>query len=73
MCVRGDLYRTTRDKFAATLAVSTFHALISLLAAFYMEIVSLDAVNAFLNGKLDEAVICEFSPGFEMSGKKNLN
>lgn len=24
ICVRGDLYRSTRDTFAATLAVSTF-------------------------------------------------
>ncbi|KAI0991990.1 hypothetical protein K3495_g16196, partial [Podosphaera aphanis] len=41
ICVRGDLYRSTRDTFAATLAVSTFRALVSLMAAFDMEIISL--------------------------------
>ena len=72
ICVRGDLYRSTRDTFAATLAVSTFRALISLLAAFDMEIVSLDAINAFLNSKLDEVVICDFPPGYEVDDKKIL-
>ncbi|KAI0994097.1 hypothetical protein K3495_g14086 [Podosphaera aphanis] len=70
--VRGDLHRTTRDTFAATLAVSTFRALMSLVAAFNMEVISLDAVNAFLNSKLDEAVVCEFPPGYEIVGYKIL-
>ncbi|KAI0991889.1 hypothetical protein K3495_g16298, partial [Podosphaera aphanis] len=70
ICVRGDLYRSTRDTFAATLAVSTFRALISLLAAFDMEIISLDAVNAFLNSRLDEVIICDLPQGFEVDGKK---
>ncbi|KAI0992278.1 hypothetical protein K3495_g15908, partial [Podosphaera aphanis] len=72
ICVRGDLHRTTRDTFAATLAVSTFRALISLLAVFDMEIVSLDAVNAFLNSKLDETVVCCLPPGYEIEGKEIL-
>ncbi|KAI0993201.1 hypothetical protein K3495_g14983 [Podosphaera aphanis] len=72
ICVRGDLHRTTRDTFAATLAVSTFRALMSLVAAFNMEVISLDAVNAFLNSKLDKAVVCEFPPGYEIVGKKIL-
>ncbi|KAI0996681.1 hypothetical protein K3495_g11502 [Podosphaera aphanis] len=72
ICVRGDLYRSTRDTFAATLAVSTFRALVSLMAAFDMEIISLDAVNAFLNSKLDEVVVCNLPPGYEVEGKKIL-
>lgn len=70
ICVRGDLYRSTRDTFAATLAVSTFRALISLLAAFEMDIISLDAVNAFLNSPLDEVIVCDLPQGFEVEGKK---
>ncbi|KAI0991318.1 hypothetical protein K3495_g16869, partial [Podosphaera aphanis] len=72
ICVRGDLYRSTRDTFAATLAVSTFRALMSLMAAFDMEIISLDAINAFLNSKLDEVVVCNLPPGYEIEGKKIL-
>ncbi|KAI0998867.1 hypothetical protein K3495_g9329 [Podosphaera aphanis] len=72
ICVRGDLYRSTRDTFAATLAVSTFRVLITLLAAFDMKIVSLDAIIAFLNSKLDEVVICDFPPGYEVEDKKIL-
>ncbi|KAI1000855.1 hypothetical protein K3495_g7345 [Podosphaera aphanis] len=70
ICVRGDLYRSTRDTFAATLAVSTFRALMALLAACDIEMISLDAVNAFLNSALDEVVVCGLPPGFEMEGKK---
>lgn len=33
VCVRGDLYRSTRDMYAATLEVSTFRALMSLMVA----------------------------------------
>ncbi|KAI0991870.1 hypothetical protein K3495_g16317, partial [Podosphaera aphanis] len=72
ICVRGDLYRTTRDTIAATLAVSTFRALMALLAAFDMEIISLDAVNASLNSKLDEVFVCNLPPGYEIEGKKIL-
>ncbi|RKF79832.1 hypothetical protein GcM1_199035 [Golovinomyces cichoracearum] len=35
-----------------------------------MEIISLDAVNAFLNSPLDEVIICDLPQGFEMEGKK---
>ncbi|KAI1002881.1 hypothetical protein K3495_g5322 [Podosphaera aphanis] len=35
-----------------------------------MEIISLDAVNAFLNSTLDEVVICDLPPGFEFEGEK---
>ncbi|KAI0991131.1 hypothetical protein K3495_g17056, partial [Podosphaera aphanis] len=37
-----------------------------------MEIVSLDAINAFLNSKLDEVVICDLPPGYEVEDKKIL-
>ncbi|KAI1003323.1 hypothetical protein K3495_g4884 [Podosphaera aphanis] len=37
-----------------------------------MEIISLDAVNAFLNSKLDEVVVCNLPPGYEIEGKKIL-
>lgn len=70
ICVRGDLYLSTRDTFAATLAVSTFRALVALLATFYMDMISLDAVNAFLNSILDEIVVCDLPPGSEIEGKK---
>ncbi|KAI0999023.1 hypothetical protein K3495_g9173 [Podosphaera aphanis] len=72
ICVRGDLYRSTRYTFAATLAVRTFRALISMLAEFDLEIVSLDASIAFLNSKLDEVVICDLLPGHEVEDKKIL-
>jgi Reverse transcriptase (RNA-dependent DNA polymerase) len=66
ICVRGDLQTThINDNYAATLAVRIFRALMALTASFNLEILQLDAVNAFLNSEIDEEVIIQWPPGLE--------
>ena len=69
LCVRGDLQITFADTYAATLAARTFRALMALSAAFNLEIRQYDAINAFVNSKLDEEIFCECPDGFERPGK----
>jgi hypothetical protein len=70
ICVRGDLQPPTeKDKYAATLAARIFRALIAIMARFGLKAVQLDAVNAFINARLDETVYCYPPDGFEMPGK----
>jgi Reverse transcriptase (RNA-dependent DNA polymerase) len=63
--VRGDLQYTEQDTYAATLATRTFRALISITAAFDLEIRQYDAVNAFTNSILNEEIYCQALEGFE--------
>ena len=57
ICVSGDLQDSDRETFyAATLAVRTFRALMTLAAVNDLEILQLDAVNAFLNSNIDEDI-----------------
>jgi len=44
--------------WAATLAASTFRVLMVIAASYDLEAYQLDAVNAFINSKLDETVYC---------------
>jgi hypothetical protein len=55
----GDLpTRTT------TLAATSFRTLMAITAKFDLETIQLDAVNAFVNAKLDELVYMRTPPGF---------
>ena len=54
--VRGDLQTSYADNYAATLTIRVFRALMALTAAFDLEMVQLDAVNAFLNSDIDEDI-----------------
>ena len=66
ICVRGDLQISTREtNYAATLAVRVFRALMAITAAFDLDIIQLDAVNAFLNSIIDEETTIQWPPGFE--------
>lgn len=65
LCVRGDLQSTEQDTYAATLAARTFRALMAVSAAFDLENHQYDAVNAFLNSRLNETIHCHPPEGFE--------
>ena len=54
--VRGDLQKTDKDTYAATLALKTFRALMALTAAFDLEARQYDAVNAFLNSTINKLI-----------------
>ena len=69
ICVRGDLQDTNQDTYAATLAYRTFRALMGIAAAFDLEIVQLDAINAFLNSEIDEEIYVEYPEGFKQKGQ----
>ena len=69
LCVRGDLQTTNEETYAATLAARTFRAIMAIAAAFDLEIHQFDAINAFVNSKLDDEVICESPEGFRQPGK----
>jgi len=69
ICVRGDLQTTEEDKYAATLAASSFRALMAITAAYDLEIKQVDAINAFLNSDLDEEVYIKYPPGMERANK----
>jgi hypothetical protein len=64
ICVRGDLQVvTTEEKYAATLAVRTARMILALAAAFDLDSLQLDAINAFLNSVLLDEVYVELPPG----------
>ena len=58
LCVRGDLQLTNQDTYAATLAIRIFRALMAIVAAFDLETRQYDAINAFVNSKIDEPTYC---------------
>jgi Reverse transcriptase (RNA-dependent DNA polymerase) len=68
LCVRGDLQSAEQDKHRATLAARTFRALLAIVAAFDLEIQQYDAVNVFVNSKLNEDIYYYSSEGFERQG-----
>jgi Reverse transcriptase (RNA-dependent DNA polymerase) len=68
LCVRGDLQSTQEDTYAATLAARTFRALVSISAAFDLEMRQYDAVNAFVNSELKERVHTFCPEGFATFG-----
>jgi hypothetical protein len=43
-------------------------ATMAITAAYDLEAYQLDAINAFINSKLDETVYCMFPEGFDQSG-----
>jgi hypothetical protein len=69
LCVRGDLQAQWGDTYAATLAARIFRAMIAIAAAFDLEIVGFDAINAFLNAKLKNRVYCRCPEGFPHLGE----
>jgi hypothetical protein len=70
ICVRGDLQPfNNQDNYAATLAAKVFRSLMAITAAFDLEAVQLDAINAFINGTLDEEVYTYMPDGFKAPGK----
>jgi hypothetical protein len=65
ICVRGDLQIINKQETrATTLAARTLRTLLALIAAFDLETLQLDAVNAFLNSLLNEEVYVSYPPGY---------
>ena len=57
-----------QDNYAVTLASQTFRALMAIIAVYDLEILQLDAVNAYLNSEIDEEVLVKHPEGYEQVG-----
>ena len=73
LCVRGDLQLGVhkRDIYAITATFRTFRLLMALVAAFDLEVIHLDAVNAFVNTNIDEEVHITMPEGYK-EGRKDM-
>lgn len=70
LVIRGDMEpKTGEDVYAATLASRSFRVLMALTAKYDLETVQMDAVNAFMNAKLDRAVYMYPPQGHAEAGK----
>jgi hypothetical protein len=64
LVVRGDLQAEWGDTYAATLAARVFRGLIALAAAFDLLMFQYDALNAFLNARVNRKLFCYTPKGF---------
>ncbi|RDL36452.1 uncharacterized protein BP5553_05804 [Venustampulla echinocandica] len=71
LCARGDLQKLEhwQETYAATLAAQTFRFMMALVAGFGLETRQYDAVNAFINSKLEPPLLCKCPEGYEAPGK----
>ena len=70
LVVRGDqqVKNLTENTYAATLAGRSFRTLMAISARFDLELLQYDAVNAFVNAKLDSDVFMKMPPGHRRQG-----
>lgn len=64
LVARGDLKFKQDDTYSSTLAAQTFRVMMSIAAAFDLDIKQYDAVNAFSNAKLPHPVYCKCAEGY---------
>jgi len=71
LCARGDLQLgvNKQDVAAITGAYKTFRMLMALVAAFDLNVIQLDAVNAFINADLDEDIYISCPDGYKEAGR----
>ena len=58
----------TESNYAAILAGRSFRTLIAIAAHFDLELLQYDAVNVFVNAKLEEDVFMKMPPGYRRNG-----
>ena len=69
LCVRGDLQAPRKeDTRATTLAARTLRTMLAITAAFDLETMQMDAVNAFLNSKLTNPIYVNYPQGYGQKG-----
>jgi hypothetical protein len=69
LVIRGDMEpKTAEDVYAATLAARSFRVLMALTAKYDLETAQMDAVNAFMNAKLDREVYMYPPEGYAEPG-----
>ncbi|KAI8682578.1 hypothetical protein NCS56_00381000 [Fusarium sp. Ph1] len=72
LVVRGDQQQksSAEDTYAATLAGKSFRTMLAIAARFDLELLQYDAVNAFVNAKLQSNVFMKLPPGFRGGHKE---
>ncbi|KAJ3558539.1 hypothetical protein NPX13_g9684 [Xylaria arbuscula] len=70
LVIRGDQqpYSSSEETYASTLAGRSFRTLMAIAAKFDLELKQYDAVNAFVNAKLDKEIYIRMPPGYRKSG-----
>jgi hypothetical protein len=69
LCVRGDLQAPRKeDTRATTLAARTLRTMLAITAVFDLETMQMDAVNAFLNSKLNNPIYVNYPQGYGQKG-----
>ena len=68
ICVRSDLQDASQDTYVATLTIRTFRALVTITATSDLEIVQLNAVNAFLNSPINKETYIHYLEGHRKPG-----
>lgn len=67
LVVRGDLQAVSQEEVKAiTAAYRTFRLLCALIAAFDLNVIQVDALNAFLHAKIDEEVYLSVPQGLDI-------
>lgn len=71
LVVRGDQQARSihEDTYASTLAGRSFRILMAIAARFDLELVQYDAVNAFVNAKMDRDIFMKMPPGHRKPGR----
>lgn len=70
LVVRGDQQTKAihEETYAATLAGRSFRTLMAIAARFDLELIQYDAVNAFVNARLEKDVFMRMPPGYRKPG-----
>ena len=69
LCVRENMQPTYKKTYTAILTARIFRAVMAIATTFDMKIYQFDAVNAFINSRLNEEVFCECSKGFRQPNR----
>ena len=73
LCVWGDLQLGVhkQDVYAITATFKTFRLIMALVAVFNLEVIHLDAVNAFINANINEEIYIIMPKGYK-EGRKDM-
>ena len=58
LCVKKFLQHIEQNTFVVTLTIKIFRALMTIIVAFDLKIKQYDAINVFINSKIDEFIYC---------------
>ena len=67
--MKKNLQTTYENTYATILTAKIFRIVMIITIAFDMKIYQFDAINAFVNSKFDEKILCECFEKFRQSNK----